>query len=77
MRCRSFLLVQVHTIRDHPLGHDRPINGGLWGGVKQALGKDGTMAALVSKWSKRDSYGADLAFLTEVVWPLVQVMYWR
>ena len=46
-------------------------------GHKQALGKDGTMAALVSKWSKRDSYGADLAFLTEVVWPaLVQVMCW-
>jgi hypothetical protein len=59
----------VHTIRDHP-NHDRPINGGMWGGVKNAI--PGGMERLIKKWSRRDAYGADLHFLTRAVWPLIK-----
>ena len=26
----------IHSLRDHP-NHDRPLNGGMWGGTKRAV----------------------------------------
>ena len=60
--------LKVHTIRDHP-NHDRPLNGGLWGGVKGAVPG---MARKVSEFANKGSYGGDLQFLNTVVWPLVK-----
>ena len=57
----------VHTIRDHP-NHDRPLNGGLWGGVRGSI-KD--IRRLITQ-SSLDGYGADLSFLVDKVWPLIQ-----
>lgn len=58
----------VHTIRDHP-NHDRPLNGGLWGGVKGAFPR---MSEEVKAFSNKQSYGGDLQFLNTVVWPRVK-----
>ena len=55
---------RVHSIRDHP-NHDRPLNGGMWGGVKSAVPD---MANLVKGWSNRESYMGDLDFLNKKVW---------
>jgi hypothetical protein len=55
---------QIHSIRDHP-NHDRPLNGGMWGGVKGAVAD---METLVKKWQNRDKYMGDLDFLNQVVW---------
>ena len=55
----------IHSIRDHP-NHDRPLNGGMWGGTRNAVPD---MAQLVRKWSNRDAYMGDLDFLNQVVWP--------
>ena len=55
----------IHSLRDHP-NHDRPLNGGMWGGTKGAVAD---MASLVRKWSNRDAYMGDLDFLNQVVWP--------
>ena len=49
------------TLRDHP-NHDRPLNGGMWGGVKLAVAD---MATLVRKWSNREAYMGDLDFLNQ------------
>ena len=54
----------VHSIRDHP-NHDRPLNGGLWGGTKNAVPD---MAQLIKRWSNRDAYMGDLDFLNQLVW---------
>ena len=43
---------RVHSLRDHP-NHDRPLNGGMWGGVNGAVPD---MEALVRGWSNRDKY---------------------
>lgn len=59
---------KIHTIRDHP-NHDRPLNGGLWGGVKGAV--PGIMDE-IRKFSNKQGYGGDLQFLNEVVWPRVK-----
>uniref|UniRef100_A0A7S3RYX2 Uncharacterized protein n=3 Tax=Emiliania huxleyi TaxID=2903 RepID=A0A7S3RYX2_EMIHU len=59
---------RVHSLRDHP-NHDRPLNGGMWGGVNGAVPD---MEALVRGWSNRDKYMGDLDFLNEKVWPGVQ-----
>lgn len=58
----------VHTIRDHP-NHERPLNGGLWGGTKGAIRG---MTNMVSQFKNRQSYGGDLQFLGEKIWPLVK-----
>jgi hypothetical protein len=52
---------RIHSIRDHP-NHDRPLNGGLWGGVKGAVPD---MEQLVKGFSgtRRDKYMGDLDFL--------------
>ena len=55
----------VHSIRDHP-NHDRPLNGGMWGGTRAAVPD---MRELVQKWSNRDKYMGDLDFLNKQVWP--------
>ena len=60
---------KVHTIRDHP-NHDRPLNGGLWGGVRGCI--PGGLAEEVRKFSNKQGYGGDLQFLNEVVWPRVK-----
>lgn len=46
----------VHTIRDHP-NHERPLNGGLWGGTKGAISG---MTGLVKGFSNKQGYGGDL-----------------
>ncbi|KAH8095045.1 hypothetical protein JL720_2317 [Aureococcus anophagefferens] len=56
----------IHTIRDHP-NHDRPLNGGLWGGVKGAFPG---MAKEVKNFENKQGYGGDLQFLNTVVWPV-------
>ena len=58
----------IHTIRDHP-NHDRPLNGGLWGGVKGAFPG---MAKEVKNFENKQGYGGDLQFLNTVVWPRVK-----
>ena len=55
----------IHSLRDHP-NHDRPLNGGMWGGRKGAVPD---MKTIVRKWSNRDKYMGDLDFLNQVVWP--------
>ena len=60
---------KVHTIRDHP-NHDRPLNGGLWGGVRGCI--PGGLAEEVRRFSNKQGYGGDLQFLNEVVWPRVK-----
>lgn len=55
---------RVHSIRDHP-NHDRPLNGGMWGGVKAAVPD---MASLIKNWNNRESYMGDLDFLNKMVW---------
>lgn len=59
---------KVHSIRDHP-NHDRPLNGGLWGGVKHSVPG---IAGKIARFTNRASYGGDLQFLNSVVWPLVR-----
>ena len=59
----------MHTIRDHP-NHDRPLNGGLWGGVRGCI--PGGWPEEVRKFSNKQGYGGDLQFLNEVVWPRVK-----
>ena len=50
----------VHTIRDHP-NHERPLNGGLWGGTKGAVKG---MTNLVKQFSNKQSYGGDLQVIS-------------
>ena len=57
----------IHSIRDHP-NHDRGLNGGMWGGTRDAVPD---MDRLVRAWSSRGHYGADLDFLNQRVWPSV------
>ena len=52
----------VHTIRDHP-NHERPLNGGLWGGVRGAI--RGSMTEMVKAFPNKEAYGGDLQFLGE------------
>ncbi|KAJ8600316.1 hypothetical protein CTAYLR_000622 [Chrysophaeum taylorii] len=59
---------KVHSIRDHP-NHDRPLNGGLWGGTKRCVPG---IKRKISDFSNRATYGGDLQFLNSVVWPLVK-----
>jgi len=59
----------VHSLRDHP-NHDRPLNGGMWGGRKGAVAD---MPTLVRKWSNRDEYMGDLDFLNTQIWTRSQV----
>lgn len=58
----------IHTIRDHP-NHERPLNGGLWGGRKGAIQG---MTKLVKAFDNRKRYGGDLTFLNEKIWPKVK-----
>ncbi|KAL0479384.1 3-phosphoshikimate 1-carboxyvinyltransferase [Acrasis kona] len=58
-----------HVLRDHP-NHNFNMNGGLWGGVKGALGSK--MSELVKQWKSKDAYLADMEFLGSVVWPIVE-----
>merc|ERR1712196_248419 len=51
----------VHTIRDHP-NHDRPLNGGLWGGVHGTIKG---MTNMIRVFSNKGKYGGDLHFLNE------------
>lgn len=45
------------------------MNGGMWGGVKDAVS---FMKDRVMNWSKRDEYMADLYFLEEMIWPEIK-----
>jgi hypothetical protein len=54
----------VHSLRDHP-NHDRPLNGGMWGGRKGAVPD---MASLIRKSTDKEKYGGDLDFLNEQIW---------
>ena len=57
----------IHSIRDHP-NHDRPLNGGLWGGVRGSVKN----IKKLMRDASRNGYGADLVFLNDKVWPQVQ-----
>ncbi|KAL3929819.1 MAG: hypothetical protein SGPRY_001796, partial [Prymnesium sp.] len=59
---------RIHSLRDHP-NHDRPLNGGMWGGVR---GTVPDMKDLVAAWSNRDAYMGDLDFLNQKVWPRIK-----
>lgn len=58
----------VHIQRDH-VNHCIVMNGGMWGGTKQALPE---MKLLIENWEARDEYMADLHFLDQKVWPLIK-----
>ena len=58
----------IHSIRDHP-NHERPLNGGMWGGVKGVIPD---MAGKVKGYGNRRTYGGDLDFLGGLIWPLVK-----
>eukprot|EP00981_Chlorochromonas_danica_P001920 scaffold398_cov177-Ochromonas_danica.AAC.19 len=58
----------VHIQRDH-VNHCIVMNGGMWGGVKDAVPD---MNELVEAWNSRNEYMADLHFLEQQVWPLVK-----
>ena len=58
----------IHSIRDHP-NHERPLNGGMWGGVKGVIPD---MAGKVKGYGNRHTYGGDLDFLGDLIWPLVK-----
>ena len=58
----------VHSIRDHP-NHDRPLNGGLWGGKHGAVKG---MGRLIKSRASAQKYGMDLTFLNTAVWPTVK-----
>lgn len=55
-------------MRDH-VNHCLVMNGGMWGGVKNAVS---FMSESVMKWQKRDEYMADLYFLEEMIWPSIK-----
>ena len=60
---------KVHTIRDHP-NHDRPLNGGLWGGVRGCIprgARRGGAQVLEQAGLRRRP-----STLNEVVWPRVK-----
>lgn len=59
---------KIHILRDH-VNHCLVMNGGMWGGVRDALPG---IAALVEEWESRDEYAADLNFLEQKVWPLIK-----
>jgi len=61
--------LKIHSIRDHP-NHDRPLNGGMWGGLRGVVAD---MAEIVQQWSNRDRYMGDLDFLNKKVWPRPEV----
>ena len=56
---------KIHSLRDHP-NHERPLNGGMWGGVKGAVAD---MEELVRRWDDKNLYMGDLDFLNQQVWP--------
>merc|ERR1719329_1127633 len=45
------------------------MNGGMWGGVKDAIPN---IKEMIENWQARDEYTADLHFLEEQIWPLVK-----
>mmetsp|Transcript_28150 Transcript_28150/g.38699 ORF Transcript_28150/g.38699 Transcript_28150/m.38699 type:complete len:560 (-) Transcript_28150:12-1691(-) len=55
----------VHIMRDH-VNHCIVMNGGMWGGTKDAVR---SMSEKISAWSSRDEYMADLHFLDKQIWP--------
>ena len=59
---------KVHIQRDH-VNHCIPMNGGMWGGTKDAVPN---MVELINDWPNKDEYGVDLHFLEMVIYPLVQ-----
>ena len=68
----------VHTMRDHP-NHNRPLNGGLWGGTRRVreLLRGVTMLSRIQSFSARnphalDRYSSDLTFLGRELWPLLR-----
>ena len=56
--------LKIHSLRDHP-NHDRPLNGGMWGGLRGVLPD---MKELVSEWSNRNLYQGDQDFLNRRIW---------
>jgi hypothetical protein len=63
-----------HVMRDHP-HHYHAILGGMWG-ITAAATVHGQLLSLLRVWQGlhpgRVEYGADEAFLSEVVWPRAQ-----
>jgi len=61
---------KFHSIRDHQ-NHNRPFNGGMWGGTKGCLGEPGAMRKWVES-NSRSGYGGDQNFLSNNVWARAQ-----
>mmetsp|Transcript_9066 Transcript_9066/g.13963 ORF Transcript_9066/g.13963 Transcript_9066/m.13963 type:complete len:528 (+) Transcript_9066:63-1646(+) len=59
----------VHSIRDHP-GHNRPLNGGLFGATRHWGVQD--ITSKINQFKHKRNYGGDQIFLKQVVWPLVK-----
>ena len=57
----------IHSVRDH-VNHNRPLNGGMWGGVKGIVEVESEVAG----WKNLDAYMQDLYFLNDVIWPRVK-----
>mmetsp|Transcript_21475 Transcript_21475/g.72799 ORF Transcript_21475/g.72799 Transcript_21475/m.72799 type:complete len:249 (+) Transcript_21475:855-1601(+) len=60
----------THTLRDHP-NHARQLNGGMWGATRRSA-VHGKMQELAAAFSNHDVYGADLDFLQQAVYPIIQ-----
>eukprot|EP01038_Epipyxis_sp_PR26KG_P011457 gene11457-15349_t len=58
----------IHILRDH-VNHCIVMNGGMWGGIKDAVPN---MKTYIEAWTSRDEYMADLHFLEAKVWPDVK-----
>ena len=58
----------MHIERDH-VNHCIPMNGGMWGGKHGAIS---SMESLIKEWYNKDEYGADLHFLEDVIYPIVE-----
>jgi len=52
------------------VNHNRPLNGGMWGGVKGDY--FGGIESQVSAWGNKDKYMQDLHFLNQIIWPKVK-----
>lgn len=59
---------KIHIMRDH-INHCNVMNGGMWGGIKNAIPAD--IIENFMSFSK-DSYLADMNFLKSEIWPLIK-----
>ena len=61
----------VHIMRDHPTHCKYNILGGMWGATNGSLSLP-TLGTALAAWREKHTWGDDMVFLTQHVWPLVQ-----